>query len=359
MKNIILTILLNLLILNFSNGQSIEKFVDSIRIIYKIPELNYAIISSDKILEIKALGTKKIDSDLKAELIDKFRIGSNTKTITSYIATILVKEGKIKWDTKFFDLYPEMKSKSNVAYYDLTLQDLITFRANIISWSYGNETPTQKEINGNEQEQRYNFVSWILQQKPVEERKEYYWSNPSYVIAGLMLEKASGRDYKTLVTELGENLKIEFEFGQPNLKNINQTWGHNPKFEAEKPAENFKLNWLSSAGNINVSILDYTKFIQLQLNGLLGKSEKLSAEEFDLMHYSLPEFSYGWQWYIDENSKLKYSFHEGNPGTFLSKVFICKESDKAFIIFTNIQSDEAEKGIEIILDKIFSIYGNK
>jgi len=358
MKKIILSAILNLIILNFSYGQTIEKFVDSIRIVYKIPELNYAIVSSDKILEMKALGTKKINSELKAELTDKFRIGSNTKTVTSYIATILVKEGKIKWDTKFFDLYPELKSKSNEAYYNLTLKELITFRANIISWSYGNETPTQNEINGNEQEQRYNFVSWILQQKPVEEKKEYYWSNPSYVIVGLMLEKASGKDYKTLVTELGESLKIEFDFGQPNLKNYNQTWGHNPKFEAEKPAENFKLNWLSSAGNINVSLLDYTKFIQLQLNGLLGKSEKLSAEEFDIMHYSLPEFAYGWQWYIDENSKLKYSYHEGNPGTFLSEVFICKESDKAFIIFTNIQSDEAEKGIEIILDKIFSIYGN-
>ncbi len=358
MKKIILGVFLNFIILNVSYCQTIEKFVDSIRIQYKIPELNYAIISSDKIVEIKALGTKKINSDLKAELTDKFRIGSNTKTVTSYIASILVKEGKIKWESKFFDLYPELKSKSNESYYNLTLQDLITFRANVIRWSYGNETPTQNEINGNEQEQRYNFVSWILQQKPVEEKKEYYWSNPSYVIAGLMLEKASGKDYKTLVTELGNTLNIEFDFGQPNLKNEQQTWGHNQEKEPEKPADNFKLNWLSSAGNINVSLLDYTKFIQLQLNGLLGNSEKLSTQDFELMHYGLPEFAFGWNWYTDEISKLKYSYHEGNPGSFLTKVYICKQTNKAFIIFTNIQSDDAEKGIEIILDKIFSIYGN-
>lgn len=251
-----------------------------------------------------------------------------------------------------------MKSKSNPAYYDVTLQDLITFRAKIISWSYGNETPTQKEINGTEQEQRYKFVSWILQQKPVEEQQELYWSNPSYVVAGLMLEKVTGKDYKNLVAELGKSLNIEFDFGQPNFKNRNQTWGHNDELEPEKPAQNFKLNWLSSAGNINVSLLDYTKFIQLQLSGLLGKSEKLSENEFEFMHYGLPEFAFGWKWFIDPNSKLKFSFHEGNPGTFLTKVYICKQTNKAFILFANVQSDEAEKGIEILFDELNKKYKN-
>lgn len=358
MKKTTVSIILIFLISNFSIAQTIEKFADSIREVYKIPELNYAVVSSDKIIEIKALGNKKIKTTLKAELTDKFRIGSNTKTVTSYIATVLVKEGKIKWETKFFDLYPELKAKSNPAYYDLTLQDLITFRAKIISWSYGNETPTQKEINGTEQEQRYKFISWILQQKPVEEKQALYWSNPSYVAVGLMLEKATGKEYKVLVTELGKRLHITFDFGQPNFKDKNQTWGHNDHLEPEKPAQNFKLNWLSSAGNINVNLLDYSKFIQLQLNGLLGKSKKLNAAEFELMHYGLPEFAFGWEWFIDENSKLKYSFHEGNPGTFLTKVYICKQTDKAFILFTNIQSDDAEKGIKIIFDKLNKKYGS-
>lgn len=358
MKKIILFTILIYLIPNFVMSQTIKKFADSIRKVYKIPELNYAIVSSDKIIEIKALGTKKNKSKLKAELTDKFRIGSNTKTVTSYIATLLVKEGKIKWETKFFDLYPELKSKSNPAYYDITLQDLITFRAKIISWSYGDETPTQKEINGTEQEQRYKFVSWILEQKPVEKKQELYWANASYVAVGLMLEKVTGKDFKTLVTELGKSLNIEFVFGQPNFKNKNQTWGHNDELEPEKPAQNFKLNWLSSAGNINVSLQDYTKFIQLQLNGLLGKSEKLNAKEFELMHYGLPEFAFGWEWFVDDNSKLKYSFHEGNPGTFLTKVYICKQTDKAFIIFANVQSEEAEKGIKIIFDKLNNKYGS-
>ncbi|HRI21771.1 MAG TPA: serine hydrolase, partial [Panacibacter sp.] len=329
---------------------------DSVRVKYKIPELAYAVISSDSVFEMEALGFQRLHTDFKAKINDRFRIGSNTKTVTGYISALLVKQGKIKWDTKFFDLYPELKPKSNPAYYNFTLQDFLTFRANLISWSYGNKTPSKKEIKGNEQQQRYEFVSWILQQQPDTVKKTIYKSNPSYVAAGLMLEKVTGKDYKQLVAELGKELDIQFDFGQPNYKDKNQPWGHHDNLKPEKPALNYKLNWLSSAGNINVSLPGYLKFIQMQLQGLLGKSAIFTATEFNDMHYGLPEFSFGWKTYTDESNNLKYSFHEGNPGTFLSRVYISKEANRAFIFFTNVQSDNAEEGLTLLFDELSKTY---
>jgi CubicO group peptidase (beta-lactamase class C family) len=338
-------------------GQKNNTLGDSIRIKYNIPELAYAVVSSDSIFEIQSLGYQRYNSTYKAKLNDKFRLGSLTKTITSYIATLLVKEGKIKWDTKFFDLYPELKVKSNPCTYNFTLQDFLTFRANLDTWSYGNITPTPEEIKGSNQQQRYEFIAWFLQQNPVLEKQSIYWSNPSYVAAGLMLEKTTGKTYETLIHDLGKSLNIDFDFGQPNFKNKNQPWGHDENLKPEKPASNYKLNWLSSAGNINVSLPDYCKFTQMQLHGLLGKSKIVTAQEFDFMHYGLPEFSFGWQSEIDNKSQLKYSFHNGNPGTFLTKVYLCKDINKAFILFANVQSEEADKGLMLLLDKLKTKYG--
>lgn len=335
-----------------TSAQTNSFFADSIRIKYNIPEIAYAVVSSDSILEIQALGIKRVNTDLNANINDQFRIGSITKTITSYISSILVKQEKIKWETKFFDLYPELKAKSNSAYYDLTLHDFVTFRANLINWSYGNATPTQKEIDGTDKQQRYEFVKWILHQKPDKKKKTIYLSNPSYVAAGLMLEKATGKDYEILVQELGQKLGIRFGFGQPNLNDNNQPWGHDENLIPESPNLNYKLNWLSSAGNIKVNMPDFTKFIQLQLQGLLGKSQMLSSKEFEYMHFGLPEFSFGWKWYVDEKTKLRYSFHEGSSGTFLSKCFICKDMDRAYIIFANVQSEEANKGLMVLLEEL-------
>lgn len=354
-KNLLSFILFT--ILSSSYAQKNSSFIDSVRIKHQIPELAYAVVSSDAILEIQALGNQRINTDFKAKLSDKFRLGSITKTITSYIAAVLVKEGKIKWDTKFFDLYPELKSKSDPATYNFTLQDFLTFRANINTWSYGNNTPTQEEIKGNNQQQRYEFIAWFLQQKPVLEKEEIYWSNPGYVAAGLMLEKATGKSYEVLVKELGTTLKIDFDFGQPNFKDINQPWGHDENLQPEAPSSNYKLNWLSSAGNINVSLPDYCKFTQMQLQGLLGKSKTLTAQDFDKMHYGLPEFSFGWNSETNKSNSLKYSFHNGSPGTFLTKVYLCKAINKAFILFANVQSEEADRGLILILETLEKKYG--
>jgi CubicO group peptidase (beta-lactamase class C family) len=356
MKKIFFYALL-LLVFNNSFAQKNSSFADSIRVKYNIPELAYAVISSDSILEIQALGYQRINSKYKAKISDRFRLGSITKTVTAYLSAVLVKEGKIKWDTKFFDLYPELKAKSDPATYNFTLQDFITFRAGINTWSYGNETPTQKEIKGNNQQQRYEFIAWFLQQKPNLEKQDVYWSNPGYVAAGLMLEKATEKTYETLIKELGKDLNIDFDFGQPNLKDKNQPWGHDEELKPEKPALNYKLNWLSSAGNINVNLPDYCKFTQMQLQGLQGKSKLFTAEEFNNMHFGLPEFSFGWNSEINEKSKLKYSFHNGNPGTFLTKVYLCPTINKAFILFANVQSEEADKGLLLILEELENKYG--
>lgn len=336
--------------------QSVDKWLDSIRVAFKIPELGCAVVSSNSILAMHVSGVRNIKSGQKAQLTDRFRLGSNTKTITSYIATVLVKQGKIKNETKFFDLFPELKQQSDSAYSNITLQDLLTFRARLMSWTYTNNEPKASEIKGNEQQQRYAFISWVLKQTPDTTRRQIYWSNPSYVAAGLMLEKASGKSYEVLVKELGESLEVNFQFGQPNFQDINQPWGHNAALEPEKPATNYKLNWLFSAGNINVSLPDYSKFIQMQLKGLLGKSDILTKKEFETMHYGLPSFSFGWLLFEDERSNLNYSFHRGNPGTFLTQVYVCSKSDRAFIFFTNVQSPEAENGLSVIFEKLREMY---
>lgn len=54
---------------------------------------------------------------------------------------------------------------------------------------------------------------------------------------------------------------------------------------------------------------------------------------------------------------LKYLFHNGNPGTFLTKVYICPSVNKAFILFANVQSEEADKGLVLILEELEKKYG--
>lgn len=338
-------------------SQSNKTFADSLRKVHHIPELAYAVVSSDKIYEEHALGYKRINTTLPAALSDKFRIGSNTKAITGFIAALLVKEGKLKWDTRFFDLFPELKAGSDPAHAALTLLDLLSFRTRLYSYSYNYDKPEQKDFTGDETQQRYQFTAWFLKQPAVQDTASIHFSNLSYIAAGLMLEKASGKPYKELVRDLGKKLDIDFNFGQPNSLDSLQPWGHNKDLVPEPPGDSYKLNWLLPAGNINVSLPDYIKFIQLQLNGLKGASKLLTASEFDFLMNGLPQFSIGWFPDKDKQGHALCS-NTGNPGSFLSRVIICKETDKAYILLFNAQTEEGYTALDVLSDHLLSRFNN-
>ncbi len=340
------------------NGDTIEEFADSIRLAYNIPEIGYAVVSSTKILELQLIGIKRINSTIQADINDRFRIGSNTKAITGFIAGLLVNQNKISWNTKFFDLFPELRTNSKKAYYDMTLLNLLSFRTKLFSYTYTNKKPTKEQFTGNEEEQRFQFIKWFLQQKPVSGKNKFNISNLGYIAAGLMLEKASGKSYKELVKDLGTQLGINFGFGLPNQSDSLQPWGHNEELVPESPGDNYKFDLLQAAGNINISLPDYSKFIQLQLLGLKGKSELLSENEFNFLHYGLPRFSVGWFCEKDKNNQT-FSYNIGDPGTFLSMVYVFKSADKAIILFSNSQSENTEKGLNLVLKKLKKVYGIK
>jgi len=337
-------------------GQSLAVFADSIRQKYSIPELAYAVIHEDKIIEQQVLGYRKINSDSKAAASDRFRLGSNTKVVTAFIAAILVKQHKIAWDTRFFELFPELKTKSDPAYHHLTLLNLLSFRTKLMRWTYTNPEPYPSTITGSEEQQRLQFIQWVLAQKPNQTAGEVNFSNPAYVMAGLMLEKSSGQSYKQLVNNLGSQFDIAFDFGPPNLNDsLQQPWGHNAELFPERPEENVKLSWLLPAGNINVSLPDFCKFMQLQLKGLAGREKILNKSEFVFLFEGLPAYALGWFSATDGNNQA-FAYHVGNPGTFLSKVYVHKNRGKAFVLFSNCQSEAADLGLDVLYTELKKRY---
>jgi CubicO group peptidase (beta-lactamase class C family) len=298
------------------------------------------------------LGVQRINTDFKAKLDDRFHIGSNTKAITSFIAALLVEQGKIKWNTKFIDSFPELKQKSRKEYQDITLQDLLTFRGKLPAYTYTFDKPTKKQITGDNAEQRIKLAKYFLAQNPMQSENGLTPSNADYILAGLMLERATQKPFKELVTDFGNTQGISFGFDYPNLSDTLQPWGHDINLKPLPPFDNYKLNWLLSAGNINVSLPDYIKFIQLQLKGLNGQSKILSLQTFDKLLYGLPTFSFGWFNKLDTETNHHIAYNEGNAGAFITQVQIIKETGKAFIIFTNSSTEETKKGIEILMNRL-------
>jgi len=338
-------------------GQGIVSFADSIRQQYKVPELAFAVVSSDSVLECHVLGVKRANSTYAAQPGDRFHIGSNTKAITAFIAALLVKEQKIRWNSTILTIFPELRWRTRYVYDTVTLANLLTFRGRLQGYSYNSETPSFKDLYGDYAAQRMQLAANFLTQAPMKpDENGLTPSNVDYIIAGLMLEKASGKPYKTLVQELGARLGINFHFDYPNLKDTTQPWGHNADLQPLPPAESYKMNWLLAAGNINVSLEEYTRFVRMLLTGLKGKSDLLPKKTFEQLLFGMPQFSYGW-FNPPQLPQHHVAYNEGNAGAFITRVHIIKEADRGYVIFTNAASSATKEAVDVLLKELSRRYG--
>ncbi|HRT00707.1 MAG TPA: serine hydrolase domain-containing protein [Bacteroidales bacterium] len=359
MRKITTIIFLFITTINF--GQKTIRYADSIRKDYNIPEITYAVIDSKSTIEIAALGKHSIDLPDTATLNDRFHIGSNTKAMTAFIIAKYVEEGKLQWTTKFFDVFPEWKENSKPEYANITLQDLLSHRAGIQPFQ-GENDPEIPNFKGTNQEKREQFGRFVLTLEPVlsDEQNPFIYSNAGYTLATLMLEKRTGKSWEQLVDKVfNKDLKLNVKFSWPENQKQKDTWGHsyeNGKLIPVPSTVDYHLDYTEPAGDINIKLNDYIKFIQLNLQGLNGENNYLKADTYKFIHKGIENYSIGW-FNIHENGK-EFSTHSGTAGTYYSLVQIDRINGKAYIIFTNSFSQDTQQGVRLLMRKLKENYGS-
>lgn len=341
-------------------GQKTAAFADSIRNACHIPEISYAVVDTRATLEIAALGKHSILLDDTATLNDRFHIGSNTKAMTAFMIASLIEKAKLKWETKFFDLYPAWLKTSNPAYAAITLQDLLSHRAGIQPFQ-GDGDPEIPDFKGTNAEKRKQFARFALTLQPVkpDEGNPFIYSNAGYTLAALMAEKVSGKTWEDLIDKVfNKDLKLNVKFSWPENQKRKDTWGHSTENGQLKPVpstEGVHLDYTEPAGDLNIKLQDYIRFIQLNLQGLKGVNNYLRASTYTFIHTGIKNYSIGW-FNIHENDK-EFSSHSGTGAfTYFTVAQIDRQKNLAYIIFTNSYNDETRQGVKVLMRKLKENY---
>lgn len=342
-------------------GQKTIQFADSIRNAYNIPEISYAVIDNKSTLEIAAIGKHSIDLTDTATLNDRFHIGSNTKAMTAFVIAKYVEKGKLKWTTKFFDIFPDWKENSKVEYYNITLQDLLSHRARIQPFQ-GDNDPEIPDFKGTKQEKRKAFGKFVLtlNTADIDTIHKFTYSNADYTLATLMLEKVTKKSWEELVEKIfNKDLKLNVKFSWPENQKAKDTWGHSFENDQLIPVPSnidYHLDFTEPAGDLNIKLKDYANFIQLNLQGLKGNNNYLTAKTYQFIHKGIDNYSLGW-YNIYENGK-ELSTHSGTAGTYYTLVHIDRINGKAYIIFTNSFNQDTQQGVRLLMRKLKENYGS-
>lgn len=362
MKNLKIVLGLGLILHCFTTtiAQPNMRFADSLRKAFRIPELCYAVVTASSTLETAVLGKHSAALPDTATLADRFHLGSNTKALTAFMIARYVEKGKLRWDTEFFDVFPGWKKQANAAYYHITLRDLLTHRARIQPFM-GEGDPEIPHFEGTRQEKRKQFARFVLTLQPVDagNKNTFTYSNAGYSLAALMLEEVTGKSWEQLVDDVfNKDLGLSVQLSWPENQHRKDTWGHflqNDSLVPVPSTTDYQLEFTEPSGDINITLEDYIKFIQLNLRGLKGENNYLKADTYKYLHEGVNDYAYGW-YNIYEDGK-SYSTHSGTALTYFALVQIDRIKGVAYIILTNAYSDDTQLGVRYLMRKLKENYG--
>jgi D-alanyl-D-alanine carboxypeptidase len=164
-------------------------------------------------------------------------------------------------------------------------------------------------------------------------------------MASAILEKISDKIYEELIKEYIINqLGLNTYIGWPNNYNSEQPRGHiisGKKVEKFEPGHEYKIPYLlTPAGDLSIPPVDFAKYIQLHLKGLMGQDNFIKSSSYQHIHFGRKGFSVGVV--NGKLSDISFSGIDGSGGTFFCRAILVPDSDFAFTIMMNAGSGTAE-----------------
>ncbi len=276
----------------------LTRALEAIREAHNLPALTAAIVTPDGATEIVATGVRKAGRPIRVTTRDRWHLGSDTKVMTATLAGTFVAEGKLSWDDKLPDLFPELASRISPKLKDVTYADLLTHRAGLIENLPWAEIAAQ---GGPLRKQRARAAKTLLTTPPEYPVGSFHYSNASYVLAGAILERIGGKSWEELMTErlfrpLGMKSAGFGGVGTPGQ--VDEPWGHEedgrPVAHNGPRADNAAV--MGPAGTVHASLEDWAKFLADQLRGANGQKALLPPKIYAAIQTPPPGETYAFGW---------------------------------------------------------------
>ena len=241
---------------------NVTELLKPIRQKFNVPAMAAALVTSDGLKFVGAVGVRKRGTEIPVTLADLWHLGSDGKIMTSTLVARLVERGQLRWDTTLAEVFPESAAQMNPDFQRVTLLELLSHHAglpaNLDLVKYSGEDAPQLRLRA---------VQVELAKKPVSKPgSTYAYSNLGYIIAAAVLEKTTGTPWEKLITdEVFKPLHMDTAgFGGTGTPGkIDEPWPHTadgvPVAENGPRTDNPPI--MGPAGRIHCSIQDWAKFV--------------------------------------------------------------------------------------------------
>ncbi len=339
---------------------SLDIYIRNSAELFKMPGIAIGIIKDNDVVFEKAYGFSNTEKQTPVDKNTQFAIASCTKAFTAAALAILVDEGKINWDDRVVDHYPEFQMYDPYVTSEMQIADLACHRSGLQTFDgdllwYGSDYNREEVVHRiRNRESTYSF------------RSHFGYQNVMFIAAGEVIEKVTGTTWDDFVkthifTPLGMD-KTNTSITDLDFSG-NVAWPHIDG----KPIDFINYDNVGPAASINTSVDDLLKWVQLMLHkgmkdslqifsekqyyNLVGPHTIINAgkaETVDGTHF----FDYALGWFTFDYAGRKVIEHGGGLPGFHSKVVFIPEENLGYVILAN----QISGMVEAIYKKILDFY---
>lgn len=301
-----------------------------------------ALVSNGQLLWCGGFGKADLAANRDVTCDTEFRVGSISKTFVALALLRLEEEGKINLYARLQDVAPEIPMKNRWA------SSNPVRIVNLLEHSAGFDDMQPSEVYNRHDRWDYPLLDVFKRfQEPEDVRwppgTRFAYSNPSYGIAGYLVEKVSGQPFDAYIQQnILAPLEItvgDFRLTDANRAALAQGYEGNPP----RPIP-YKNIYLRPAGDMKASPGELAKLVQFFLRrGRAGDVSLVKPETIARMEY--PEtissaknglrLGYGLANYTESDGGVITHGHDGGIDGFISTYRYMPEQNWGYVVLLN------------------------
>lgn len=310
------------------------------------PGFSVVVVKDHQLLFCKGYGVEKEGSSKPMTAQTSTAIGSLTKSITALAILQLAEKGKLRLDDPVTQYLPEFRTANKAQSDKITIRMLLNNTSGLeggVSAIYG-ENDGDALLNA--------LQAFYLKKEP---GKSYEYSNTAFSIAGLIIQRISGRSYADYLDQsiFGPLAMKHSSTRTEDFEKLHVLYGHYPGLHQGIPAPKEKeITLLAPAGSmLRSSAEDIGHYLLALLNGGTYEGQQILSEKsiqqlwspqirFPGLSYDKgadgKDFHYGLGWMISEVEGRQLIHHGGSRGTMSSFTILQPEKGLATTILFNL-----------------------
>ncbi len=320
---------------------------------FEVPGLALAVVKDGRVVLARGYGVRQLGNPTPVDANTLFQIASNTKAFTTAALSMLVDEGKLRWDDPVVKYLPWFQLSDPYVTRELTVRDLLTHRSGLglgagdLLWLHSGYSRAEilRRI-------RYARVATSF-------RSAYAYDNVLYIAAGELIPAITGTPWDRFISD-----RIFIPLGMTGARTSVSAFAPGADYAVPHGRMDGRVQVVprdsadvtGPAGGIVASVNDLAKWMILQLDsGRVGAQRLYTpARARDMwsgvtilpigdvpptMAALRPNFSeYGLGWFLRDYRGRKIVTHTGGLAGMTSRTLLVPSERLGIILLTNAES---------------------